>query len=1325
ANIVPVATAPTAPIVTEDDVDVALADDIQVGDGDGDDQTLTFTITGGTLTIGTTGITFGGSGNGSASFTAAGTVAALNTALDAATFSPTPGLVGTDAGTIAFVANDGLADSNTASVDFDITPKVSPPDVPTLSIPVGDVCEGSSVDILISGNLNDATNWAIYTGSCGGTLIGTTTTGSFNVTPTSPSTTYYVRGEGGAVSSGACGTITISTVPLDDASFSYSSSSYTTNGPDPSPTFATIGGTFSSTPGLSINALTGTIDLSASTPSTYTVTYTTSGACPSSSNQSITILPSLTVSVNDPTVTEGNTGSINLTFTVSLSQAAPVGGATVDFATSNGTATAGSDYTAIGTTTLSFFAGESSKTVDISIISDETVEFDETLTLTLSNPTGTGVIIGDATGIGTITNDDQSAVTIADVTVDENSGTAIITVILDNAVDGGFDVDLSTADGTATTADSDYTPVTAQTLTFAGTAGESETFNITLGGDTKVEIDERVSISMSGLSPVIVDAADINIADDATLTINNDDQATVTIADVGGNEDDGAITVTATLNNAVDGGFDVDVSTADGTANTANSDYTPVTSQTLSFAGTAGETQTLTVTPTADVTSEPNETVLISMSNVVAGTVSSGDIDITDGATVTILNDDSSIPVISQVVVPAPGTYSFSLIFDVVFSEEVDISGGLPALSLNIGGQIRQTEEIFSGTIANSYRFRYNIRPTDLDLDGIEVLDFNLNGGSIKSTNSGTDADLTLNNVGNTSAVLVDGVGPTGYVVSIDLLGESVINVVNQNIIEFSGTGLEVGATLNYSFASDGGGTPVTGAETVTSTSQQFDNGGAGYDLSGLTDGTVTLTVSLTDLVGNTGASVTDNDEKDTSPPIKPGSPDLLASSDSGISDTDNITNDVTPTLEGTAEPNSTVSINSTIDGLLGTSIVNGSGLWTFTPATDLSTGIHSITVTATDLASNTSPSSDPLSLTIDTMAPVLNLINTLSVQLDANGNSLVYNATDFLASSITDDFSITANIQLAIDKNQFDCSNVGVAPTDITVTATDEAGNSDFAVTYAIVLDNISPNIVSKASIILNVEAFGSVTLLPGMVDEGSNDACGILSQTFSKSVFDRTDEGVNNINYIVTDVNGNSNQVSIQVTIVVVPKVLNIVTDPGQSKAYGDTDPVFTYTATGFESGDDEGILTGALTRTAGENVGTYGINQGTLDAGPNYTINFTPANFEITTATLDISANAGQSKVYGDADPIFTYSVNGLKNGDTDAVINGSLIRIAGEDVGSYAFQPGTINAGGNYTINFASADFDITPATITGVTLSSGSFVFDGTAKLLAITGTLPT
>ncbi|MBO3700907.1 Calx-beta domain-containing protein, partial [Roseivirga sp. E12] len=142
-----------------------------------------------------------------------------------------------------------------------------------------------------------------------------------------------------------------------------------------------------------------------------------------------------------------------------------------------------------------------------------------------------------------------------------------------------------------------YTTITSQTLTFAGTAGETQTFTVTPTADTKLEANETLTISQSNLSATTLSVA---ISDGATVTITNDDAAAVTIADISGAENGGAITVTATLDNAVQGGFTVDVSSADGTATTADSDYTTITSQTLTFAGTAGETQTFTVTPTAD-----------------------------------------------------------------------------------------------------------------------------------------------------------------------------------------------------------------------------------------------------------------------------------------------------------------------------------------------------------------------------------------------------------------------------------------------------------------------------------------------------------------------------------------------------------------------------------------------------------------------------------------------------------------------------------------------------------------------------------------------------
>jgi hypothetical protein len=110
----------------------------------------------------------------------------------------------------------------------------------------------------------------------------------------------------------------------------------------------------------------------------------------------------LTVSVDSVQTSEGDAAG-TVTFTVTLSEAASLGTVTVNFATSDGTATAGSDYTATSGT-LTFAAGETTKTVTVTILNDTTVESDETFNLVLSNPSG--ATIDTATGVATLTNDD-------------------------------------------------------------------------------------------------------------------------------------------------------------------------------------------------------------------------------------------------------------------------------------------------------------------------------------------------------------------------------------------------------------------------------------------------------------------------------------------------------------------------------------------------------------------------------------------------------------------------------------------------------------------------------------------------------------------------------------------------------------------------------------------------------------------------------------------------------------------------------------------------------------------------------------------------------
>src|SRR5262249_49196104 len=136
------------------------------------------------------------------------------------------------------------------------------------------------------------------------------------------------------------------------------------------------------------------------------------------------------ISVTDATVTEGNSGTVNATFTVSLSKAIAQT-VMVDWATADGTALAGSDYAA-ASGTLSFGPAHTSKTVTVAVLGDTTDEPDETFTVNLSNPYNGA--IADGQGVGTILDDDAApTLSISDVTLAESGGPAVFTVSLSAA----------------------------------------------------------------------------------------------------------------------------------------------------------------------------------------------------------------------------------------------------------------------------------------------------------------------------------------------------------------------------------------------------------------------------------------------------------------------------------------------------------------------------------------------------------------------------------------------------------------------------------------------------------------------------------------------------------------------------------------------------------------------------------------------------------------------------------------------------------------------------------------------------------------------------
>ena len=176
------------------------------------------------------------------------------------------------------------------------------------------------------------------------------------------------------------------------------------------------------------------------------------------------------------------------------------------------------------------------------------------------------------------------------------------------------------------------------------------------------------------------------------------------------------------------------------------------------------------------------------------------------------------------------------------------------------------------------------------------------------------------------------------------------------------------------------------------------------------------------------------------------------------------------------------------------------------------------------------------------------------------------------------------------------------------------------------------------------------------------------------------------------------------------ITPKTLVVVADEDQSKTYGEADPTFTFTATGFEFSDDANVFTGTLSRTDGENVGNYAIQIGSLSASDNYTIDFNGTEFEITPRTLTVSADAGQQKLFGEEDPVFTFTAENFGWSDNTSILNGSLSREPGESAGFYNITSGDLSAGDNYEIDFIGSLFAITARPIVVAAIGNQSKVY---------------
>ena len=333
-----------------------------------------------------------------------------------------------------------------------------------------------------------------------------------------------------------------------------------------------------------------------------------------------------TLSISDAAVVEGDGGQTHVMFTVTLSAASDEA-VSVGYVTSNGTATAGVDYTA-ASGVVTFAPGVTSQMVHVMVAGDAAVEGDETFTVSLSNPSG--ATIADGSAVGTITNDDvaptptpgASSVTYV-VSDDWGSGfVAGVKVTAGSAFDG-WTVEFDTPARISNIWNAEIVSHVGQHYVVRNAswnakvaAGQSVEFGFQAapgGGSSAVTGFVVNGSSTGGPAPVVpkVSVADASVAEGDSGTTQ--------------------LTFTVTLDAASDEAVSVGYVTSNGTA-TAGVDYT-AGNGTITFAPGV-LSQQISVTVTGDGTAETDETFTLTLSSPSGATIADG------AATGTILNDD-------------------------------------------------------------------------------------------------------------------------------------------------------------------------------------------------------------------------------------------------------------------------------------------------------------------------------------------------------------------------------------------------------------------------------------------------------------------------------------------------------------------------------------------------------------------------------------------------------------------------------------------------------------------------------------------------------------
>ncbi|MBY0588251.1 right-handed parallel beta-helix repeat-containing protein, partial [bacterium] len=391
------------------------------------------------------------------------------------------------------------------------------------------------------------------------------------------------------------------------------------------------------------------------------------------------------------------------------------------------------------------------------------------------------------------------------------------------------------------------------------------------------------------------------------------------------------------------------------------------------------------------------------------------------------------------------------------------------------------------------------------------------------NTITGYDAAIAVSGAGTNASVVANTF--TGNTGGIGVAGNSVtVNVANNFFINnATGVGVNNTATGSLSVIENSftdtvplNGAPATqvGSPSLNGlVNQSAINVNANNNWWGSVNGptsslNLTLAVPKGVTVSNTGSGtisiapwISDNGDDnnliaqgfqhnvlDVTPPPAPSIPDLIVSSDSGASNVDDVTNDSTPTFEGTAEPGSTVQVF--IDSVLAGSVMADSfGNWAFTSGL-LADGIRSITALAIDGSGNVGPLSGSLSILIDTVAPSPSVAGPVTVN---EGDTVVLIGSPNLGGGSgldSDSFASTVGFNAQTIPGVVG-NTITFVPNDngsafFTYFATDIAGNSS-SNNFTVTANNVVPVFASVLG--STIDENDTATVVANIVDAGTLD--------------------------------------------------------------------------------------------------------------------------------------------------------------------------------------------------------------------------------------------